>query len=157
MSAAIVSIETRGEEETHAVGRRLGAVLGAGTRIGLSGDLGTGKTCLVRGIAAGLGVPAEQVRSPSFTLMVEYQGGRLPVYHLDLFRLRPSAADCLALREVLYGPGVALIEWHERLAEPLEDHLAISLTFVGPTARRLVAEAHGLGYGPSLDALRNDG
>lgn len=149
-----VVVQTESEEETRAVGRRLGAALTAGTRVGLHGDLGAGKTCLVRGIAEGLGVSADHVRSPSYTLMVEYPGGRLPVYHLDLFRLEPSATDCLSLREFLYGRGVALVEWSERLGEPLEDYLDVTLTFVGPNARRLVAVGHGLGYGPMLDALR---
>jgi tRNA threonylcarbamoyladenosine biosynthesis protein TsaE len=145
------------EDETRAIGRQLGNLLNGGTRIGLRGDLGAGKTCLVRGIAEGLGVATDQVRSPSFTLMVEYLGGRLPVYHLDLFRLQPTALDCLSLREFLYGPGVALVEWCERLGEPLEDYLEVTLTFVGATARRLVAVDHGLRYGPVLDALRKIG
>lgn len=150
-----VELQTESEGETRALGRRIGAVLSAGTRIGLCGDLGAGKTCLVRGIAEGIGVSPDQVRSPSFTLMVEYTGGRLPVYHLDLFRLQPSPADCLSLREVLYGSGVALVEWSARLSEPLEDYTEITMTFVGPNARRLVAVGHGLGYGPILDALRH--
>lgn len=154
MAADRVELQSESEDETRAIGRRLGVALPAGSRIGLQGDLGAGKTCLVRGIAEGLGVPADQVRSPSFTLMLEYSGGRLPVYHLDLFRLQPSAVDSLSLREVLYGSGIALVEWCERLAEPLEDFLEVTLTFVGPNSRRLVAVGHGLGYGPMLDALR---
>jgi tRNA threonylcarbamoyladenosine biosynthesis protein TsaE len=157
MAADRVEVQSDSEEETRAIGRRLGVALQAGSRIGLQGDLGAGKTCLVRGIAEGLGVPADQVRSPSFTLMLEYSGGRVPVYHLDLFRLQPSVEDCLSLREVLYGRGVALVEWCERLAEPLEDFLEITLTFVGPTTRRLVAVGHGLGYVPMLDTLRTGG
>jgi tRNA threonylcarbamoyladenosine biosynthesis protein TsaE len=147
-------LQSENEEDTRNIGRHLGTVLSEGTRVGLRGDLGAGKTCLVRGIAEGLGVAADQVRSPSFTLMVEYHGGRLPVYHLDLFRLQPSRLDCLSLREFLYGRGVALVEWCEKLSEPLEDYLEVTLTFVGPTARRLVAVARGLGYGPVLSAMR---
>jgi tRNA threonylcarbamoyladenosine biosynthesis protein TsaE len=157
MATDRVELRSDSEDETRAIGRRLGAALPAGSRIGLQGDLGAGKTCLVRGIAEGLGVPPDQVRSPSFTLMLEYSGGRVPVYHLDLFRLQPSAIDSLSLRECLYGPGVALVEWCERLAEPLEDFLEVTLTFVGPNTRRLVAVGHGLGYGPMLDALRIGG
>lgn len=156
MTPDTVVVHSESEEETRDIGCRLGQALIAGARIGLRGDLGAGKTCLVRGIAEGLGVAPDQVRSPSFTLMVEYQGGRLPVYHLDLFRLQPSLLDCLSLREFLYGRGVALVEWCERLSEPLEDYLEVTLTFVGPNARRLVAVGYGLGYGPVLDALRKE-
>lgn len=156
MPSERVELQSESEEQTRAIGSRLGAVLSAGSRVGLRGDLGAGKTCLVRGIAEGLGIPPDRVRSPSFTLMLEYEGGRLPVYHLDLFRLQPNATDSLSLREYLYGGGVALVEWCERLAEPLEDYLEVTLTFVGPTTRRLVAVGHGLGYGPMLDALRKD-
>jgi len=149
-----VILRTESEEETHALGVRLGLVLLGGERIGLSGELGAGKTCLVRGIAEGLGVPGDPVRSPSFTLMAIYEGGRRPLYHLDLFRLLPGALDRLALREYLYGDGIAVIEWFERLGEPLEDFLEISMTFVGADSRRLVARGHGLRYAPLLDALR---
>lgn len=141
-----VVLETHGEDETRTVGRRLGSALHGGERIGLSGELGAGKTCLVRGLAEGLGIAPELVRSPSFTVIVSYETGRLPLHHIDLFRLAPGAVDSEALREVLYGTGVCAIEWFERLGEPLEDFLEIQLTFVGPQSRRLVAIAHGLGY-----------
>jgi len=143
-----------GEDETMAVGRALAGALLGGERIGLSGELGAGKTCLVRGLAGGLGVPPENVHSPSFTMLLPYDGGRLPLYHLDLFRIQPGPEDCLALREVLYGDGVAVVEWCEQLSEPLRDFLHLSLTFVGTNARRLVAVGHGVGYGEMLGVLR---
>lgn len=154
MSEAVV-LHTASEEETHAVGVLLAQHLRGGERIGLAGELGSGKTCLVRGIAAGLGIDPDQVRSPSFTLMALYEGGRLPLYHIDLFRLRPGHLDRLALREYLYGNGVAAIEWFERLGEPLEDFVEVSMTFVGANSRRLVATGHGLRYGRLLSALRS--
>jgi tRNA threonylcarbamoyladenosine biosynthesis protein TsaE len=129
-------------------------VLRGGERIGLSGELGAGKTCLVRGLAEGLGIPPEQVRSPSFPIVLPYAGGRLPLHHIDLFRLGNADPVDLGLREVLYGPGVAVIEWFDRLNEPLEDFLEISLTFVGATARRLVAVSHGVRYHAALEVLR---
>lgn len=149
-----VEIVTRGEAETRAVGVHLAAALRGGERIGLSGELGAGKTCLVRGLAVGLGIPAESVRSPSFTLVLPYAGGRLPLYHLDLFRLSPGGEDRAELREYLYGSGVCAVEWFERLGEPLLDFLAITLTFVGAETRRLVAAGHGVGYDAMLAALR---
>jgi tRNA threonylcarbamoyladenosine biosynthesis protein TsaE len=145
---------TEGEEGTRALARQLAQALRGGERIGLSGELGAGKTCFVRGLAEGLGIAPEQVRSPSFTLMAEYAGGRLPLHHLDLFRIRPTHADRLSLREQLYGRGVSAVEWYENLGEPLEDFLALSLTFVGANSRRLVAVGHGLGYSHMLNALR---
>ena len=148
-----VELLTASEEETRAVGRRLAAALRGGERIGLSGELGAGKTCLVRGIAEGLGVPTGQVRSPSFPILLPYEGGRLPLYHIDLFRLPAGDVDSLALREYIYGSGVCAIEWFENLDEPLRDFLEISLEFSGAQRRRLVATAHGLGYDAALQVL----
>jgi tRNA threonylcarbamoyladenosine biosynthesis protein TsaE len=150
-------LDSRGEEETRALGARLAAALGGGSRIGLSGELGAGKTCLVRGIAEGLGIRPEQVRSPSFTILAVYEGGRLPLYHVDLFRLGDSRGRAEELREYLYGDGLCAVEWFERLDEPLEDHLEITLTFVGAETRRLVAVGHGVRYDPAMRALREAG
>lgn len=144
---------TRSEEETHALGARLAATCHGGELIGLRGELGAGKTVFVRGLAIGLGIDPDRVRSPSFTLVNEYSGGRLPLYHIDLFRLAPNEFDRLALREYLYGRGVCAVEWFERLGEPLTEFLEVSLTFVGGTERQLVAAAHGVGYDPLLEAL----
>lgn len=145
---------TRSEEETRAVGKHLAASLRGGERIGLAGELGAGKTCFVRGLAEGLHVRPALVRSPTFTLLVSYEGGRLPLHHLDLFRFSPGRADMEDLREVLYGPGVCAVEWFDRLAEPLEDFLEIRFTFVGAEERRLVAVGHGVGYHQMMRSLR---
>lgn len=145
---------TTSEEATRALGRHLATCLRGGERIGLAGELGAGKTCLVRGIAEGLHIRPEVVRSPSFTLLVPYEGGRLPFYHIDLFRLAPGQADLEDLREILYGSGVCAIEWFDRLADPLEDFLELQLTFVGAEQRRLVAVGHGVGYHHMMRGLR---
>lgn len=149
-----VTLDTRSEAETRAIGRRLARVLRGGERIGLCGEIGAGKTCFVRGIAEGLGIPPGQVQSPSFPIIVPYFGGRLPLYHIDLFRLADADPAELGLRELLYGTGVAAVEWFDHLREPLEDFLQVSLTFVGPEARRLVALGHGVGYHHMLGSLR---
>ena len=125
-----VEIVTASEDETRAVGRRLAGVLRGGERIGLSGELGAGKTCFVRGLAEGLGIPPEDVRSPSFPILIPYESGRLPLYHIDLFRLPAGDIDSLALREYIFGSGVCAVEWPERLDEALGDHLEIRLEFV---------------------------
>lgn len=149
-----VELITTSEEETRAAGRRLAAALRGGERIGLSGELGTGKTCFVRGLAEGLGVPPEDVRSPSFPILIPYESGRLPLYHIDLFRLPAGDVDSLSLREYVFGTGVCAVEWPERLDEALGDHLEVRIEFV-PGGRRLLAVAHGSGYGAAITALRD--
>lgn len=148
-----VALTTAGEEETRAAGRRLARVLRGGERIGLCGELGAGKTCFVRGLAEGLGIPPEDVRSPSFPILIPYERGRLPLYHIDLFRLPAGDVDSLSLREYLYGSGVCAIEWPEHLGEPLGDHLEVRIAFAARGRRHLLAVAHGSGYGAAIDAL----
>ncbi len=145
-------IQSHSEEETHAIGLRLGRRVRRGDLIGLHGELGSGKTCLVRGLAEGLEIPPHKVRSPTFTLVNEYSGGRLPLYHIDLYRLSPSALDRMALRDYLYGDGICVVEWFERLGEDAS-HLDIAVTFVGPHERMLVAVADGVQYDALVHAL----
>lgn len=153
-ASAPLVVVSRSEEETRAFGARLAAVLDAGDLVGLCGDLGAGKTCLVRGLAEGLGIPPTRVRSPTFTLIAEYGGGRVPLYHLDLYRLEPTAVDQLALREYLDGDGICVVEWFEHLHDEAP-RFEVHLTFVGPTERRLVVSAHGARYSRCLDQLRS--
>jgi len=125
-----LTLETHREEQTVALGHRLGQLSQAGDLYLLSGELGAGKTCLVRGIAAGLGVSGHAF-SPSFVLMRQYPG-RLPLYHMDFYRLERLAeiAD-LGLDDYLYGDGVCAIEWAERASGLLpEEHLWFSLHYV---------------------------
>jgi tRNA threonylcarbamoyladenosine biosynthesis protein TsaE len=148
-----IELTTTSDAETRAIGRRLATALRGGERIGLAGELGAGKTTLVRGIAEGLGVPPEQVRSPSFPILLPYEGGRLPLYHIDLFRLPAGDVDSLALREYIYGFGVCAIEWYENLDEPLQDFLALSIEFAGGDRRRLAGTAHGAGHDAVLQVM----
>jgi tRNA threonylcarbamoyladenosine biosynthesis protein TsaE len=126
-------------EATRSLGVRLGKTLEAGSVLLLQGDLGSGKTTLVQGIGAGLEIP-EAVDSPTFTLINEYLGGRLPLYHLDLYRLDgPEIADLHLenywdAREV--EPGIVAIEWSDRLLELPESYLQVSLTDDPHTAGR---------------------
>jgi tRNA threonylcarbamoyladenosine biosynthesis protein TsaE len=108
----------------------------------------------VRGLAAGLGIAPDRVRSPSFPIVLPYEGGRLPLFHIDLFRLPAADIDSLALREYIYGFGVCAIEWYERLDEPICDFLEIALHFAGGDRRRLVVTPHGRGYQSALQVLR---
>jgi tRNA threonylcarbamoyladenosine biosynthesis protein TsaE len=105
--------------ETEALGERWGRAAQSGLVLALSGDLGAGKTQLVKGLARGLGVTA-RVHSPTFTLVNEYRGGRLPLFHLDLYRLEtPAQIRSAGVEEFLQPDGVAVIEWAERLGEEL--------------------------------------
>jgi tRNA threonylcarbamoyladenosine biosynthesis protein TsaE len=133
---------TRSDEETRAVGKALGRRLEAGGVVCLAGPLGAGKTTLAQGIARGLEV-AEVVNSPTFTLVQEY-AGRLPVYHLDVYRLSgPEEAADLALDEMLAAGGVVMIEWPERIAPLLPaDRLEVRLEPEGE-ARRLTLSSYG--------------
>jgi tRNA threonylcarbamoyladenosine biosynthesis protein TsaE len=111
------SITTRSETETAAVGRTLAERLTAGSVVLLFGDLGAGKTAFARGLAEGLGVSRDEVSSPTFTLVQEYRGGRLTLFHVDLYRLNdPREIDDLGLDEIA-DEGVLAIEWAEKLRE----------------------------------------
>jgi tRNA threonylcarbamoyladenosine biosynthesis protein TsaE len=111
------TIVTSSEAETAAVGRELASGLSAGSIVLLFGDLGAGKTALVRGLAEGLGVGPEEVSSPTFTIMQEYRGGRLPLYHVDLYRLDdPREVEELGLDE-LTADGVLALEWADKLVQ----------------------------------------
>jgi tRNA threonylcarbamoyladenosine biosynthesis protein TsaE len=133
---------TRSDEETRALGEALGRRLGPGDVVCLIGPLGAGKTTLAQGIARGLEVE-DVVNSPTFTLVQEY-AGRLPVYHLDVYRLSgPEEAADLALDELLAAGGIVMIEWPERIAPFLPpDRLEVHLEPHGD-ARRLTVVGHG--------------
>ncbi|HEU4751835.1 MAG TPA: tRNA (adenosine(37)-N6)-threonylcarbamoyltransferase complex ATPase subunit type 1 TsaE [Armatimonadota bacterium] len=130
-------LTTRSGEETRALGEALGGLLAAGDVVCLSGELGAGKTVLAQGIGAGLGV-TEPVSSPTFALAHEYRG-RLPVWHLDVYRVRSlDELIDLSWQELLSGGGVVVIEWPERIAGGLPpDRLEVSLAYGDDDAREI--------------------
>jgi tRNA threonylcarbamoyladenosine biosynthesis protein TsaE len=103
----------------------------------LSGNLGAGKTAFVRGMAEGLGIDPEDVSSPTFTLVHEYRGGRLTLYHADLYRLERAAAEDIGLQELGVADGVLAIEWPDRLAHELPHAIHVRLEITGETTRTL--------------------
>ena len=104
--------------ETEAIGRQVAKNIGVGSVLALKGDLGSGKTLFVKGVVNGLGSSAD-VTSPTFTILHEYRGGgRLPVYHFDLFRVEnPQALARLGLDDYFFGDGISVIEWADRFPE----------------------------------------
>ena len=103
--------------ETEAIGRRAAEEIHGGSVLALKGDLGSGKTLFVKGLVAGLG-SREDVTSPTFTILHEYRGGRLPVYHFDFFRVEHrESIQRLGIDDYLFGDGVSVIEWADRFPE----------------------------------------
>jgi len=141
---------------TQALGRYLGETARAGEVITLAGSLGAGKTTLTQAIGQGLEVPQScYITSPTFSLLHEYPG-RLPLYHLDLYRLsEETEIEDLGLLEYLYGIGLSVIEWPDRLGSLMpEDRLHIELSLLNETARLAKITAHGGGGREKIAALR---
>ncbi|HUJ09782.1 MAG TPA: tRNA (adenosine(37)-N6)-threonylcarbamoyltransferase complex ATPase subunit type 1 TsaE [Verrucomicrobiae bacterium] len=132
------SIETESVEETFAVGERLATQLQPGNVLGLSGELGAGKTSLVKGIARGLGI-SQEVTSPTFTLIHEHSGGRLPLFHIDLYRLETSGqALAIGIEDYLNPSGVTVIEWAEKVRKLLPEGTNwIRVVTLSETRRRI--------------------
>jgi tRNA threonylcarbamoyladenosine biosynthesis protein TsaE len=130
-------IVSSSEEDTLAAGERFAARLTAGATVLLFGDLGAGKTAFVRGLARGLGVPADEVTSPTFTLVQEYRG-RLTLHHVDLYRLEPAEVGDLGLDELTSGDAVVAIEWAERWHDVPTGAWEVRLSHEGDEQRRIV-------------------
>lgn len=148
------SVVTHSAAETEALGVRLAQFLSPGDFIALHGELGAGKTCFVRGVAAGLGVdPATYITSPTYTLMNVYQG-RHYLFHFDLYRIDFNDVAALGFDDYFYGNGVSLVEWSERLDEDLPaERLEISFFHVDDTSRRLELVPFGASWDRTLRLL----
>ncbi len=146
---------TEGPEQTMRLGRVLGAILPAGAVVALTGDLGAGKTVLAKGIAQGLGVKDErEITSPSFVLVHEYEG-RVPVYHVDLYRLQHAAeVEDLGWDELFSGRGVILLEWAEKAIRLLPaERIEVNIQWISPTERKIVFAGKGDGARKRVDLL----
>ncbi len=133
-------------EETHKLGNQLGKILTAGTILLLNGNLGAGKTTLVQGIGHGLGI-TDAVVSPTFTLINEYFEGRIPLYHLDLYRLEKEEVRSLYLEQYWQGRefplGIVAIEWPERLPFKPDCYLQIDLNHTEDQGRQVILQWYG--------------
>lgn len=141
----MISVSSHNSEETVLLGERLGRLLEPGCFIALTGELGSGKTQFVRGVASGLGIDSSvPITSPTFTLLNEYLG-RLRMFHFDLYRLGgvDDAAE-LGFDEYFHGDGICLVEWAERLGSELPaERLDIFFEYSSDTERRLDFIPHG--------------
>ena len=131
---------TNSPQETEALGAALAKRLPAGTVIAYRGDLGAGKTAFTRGLARGLGC-TEQVTSPTYTIVNEYLGGRLPLFHFDMYRLT-SSEDLwdIGWEDYLDRNGICAVEWSENVADAMEHPLNITLEKLGEDTRRITLE-----------------
>ncbi len=134
------TLYTESEQETERLGERLARGLKKGSVVALSGELGAGKTTLVRGMARGLAIEG-YVKSPSFTIVHIYSGGRLPLYHIDLYRIAPEELNTFELEEYVWSEGVCVIEWAEKIRHILpEDTIYINITHEGENRRKIEME-----------------
>lgn len=144
------------EQATHQLGFQLGQWLPAGSVILLHGDLGSGKTTLVQSLGQSLGI-TEPIVSPTFTLVCEYPEGRIPLYHLDLYRLQPSEVEALYLDAYWeaeeYPPGIVAIEWASRLNHYPPAYLQVHLTTL-LTGRQAQFSAVGAAHQQALQQLQ---
>ena len=134
---------TNSPTETEAIGAALGKIIEPGTVIAYRGDLGAGKTAFTRGLAKGLGC-TEIVTSPTYTIVNEYLGGRIPLFHFDMYRLR-SSDDLFDIgwEDYLDRGGVCAVEWSENVDDAMEDALCITIEKLGEDARRITIEGGG--------------
>ena len=131
---------TNSPAETEAIGTALGKIINKGTVIAYRGDLGAGKTAFTRGLALGLGC-TEIVTSPTYTIVNEYLGGRLPLFHFDMYRLR-SSDDLFDIGwdDYLDRGGVCAVEWSENVDDAMEDAIYITIEKLGEDSRRITLE-----------------
>jgi tRNA threonylcarbamoyladenosine biosynthesis protein TsaE len=151
----IFVIESNSARETKAWGRRLGSMLEGGELLGFTGELGAGKTCFIKGLARGLSLREEDILSPTFTMIQEHRG-RLPLYHIDLYRLEEVGLDDMGLREYLFSSGIAAVEWFERLREGADmEFLSVRIEYADTNTRRLEFRATGSRHASIVAKLKS--
>lgn len=142
---------------TERLGERIAKLAHPGDVVALWGELGAGKTVLARGIAQGLGLEPSDVTSPTYVILHEHAGGRLPLFHLDLYRLRAGDLGSTGWEECLEGGGLTVIEWPDRAGDDLPgDRLDVRLEHIADTKRRVVIDATGPVSRARLEELAAD-
>jgi tRNA threonylcarbamoyladenosine biosynthesis protein TsaE len=129
--------QSNSEADTRAIAGALATTLTPGAVVLLSGDLGAGKTAFVRGLAEGLALDPDEVTSPTFTLVHEYRGGRLPLIHVDLYRLDRAELDEIGLDQDLAALGITAIEWAERLVRSYAGAIRVHISDRGGDRREI--------------------
>ena len=143
LEESILEEMVESEKATEQLGCKLASLLSPGDMIALHGELGAGKTCLVHGLAKGLGIEEGLVASPSFSLINEYPGP-IPLFHIDCYRLHlDEEIQELGLEEYFDGPGITIIEWAERIRDLPEVRLDISFTILDEFRRKIEVKAYG--------------
>lgn len=151
------SYEAAGLEQTASLASALASSFQPGTVVTLDGDLGAGKTAFAQAVAKALGVRGI-VNSPTFTIIKEYEGEKLPFYHMDVYRLSLEEADDLGLDDYLYGSGVTLIEWSSLIEELLPaDRLSVTIENCGEQTRLFRLSPHGNSYEQWCEQLKENG
>lgn len=149
-----MKVYTKNEEETKDLAKRIARLLKPNMTLLLEGQLGAGKTTFTKGVAEELGIK-RIIKSPTYTLIKEYTDGKLPLYHMDLYRMEDMEEEDLGLEEYFYGEGVTLVEWGSFMAEDLpKEHLKVSIEVNSETGEReLTLEAQGKEYQAILERL----
>jgi len=152
---AQLELITRGEAQTEAIGRAIEKMAAAGDLIGLVGQLGAGKTRMIKGIAAGLGLNSRQITSPTFVLIKEYEG-RLRLFHVDAYRLSGGKElESMGFEEIAGQGGLTVVEWADHVADCLPaDRLTVTLEIIGPQKRQIRISSEGTVSESLLERIR---
>ena len=156
MEFNLLVLHTKSTSETIRIGKQIGSQLRPGDVVALVGELGTGKTHFIKGLASGTGVKKSRyITSPSFTLIHEYQG-KIPFYHIDLFRLKTEKeAEGLGLEEYFQGGGITAVEWADKIPTLLpEEMLCVHIRYTGENARSIEIIGKGKRYEDLVNELR---
>ena len=150
----MVQVNLPNRQATIELGQRLAPFLQAGDVLVLNGDLGAGKTTFTKGLATGLGIN-QMIKSPTFTIIREYQSGRLPLYHMDIYRLEDGGAEDLGLEEYFDGDGVSVVEWAQFAEDELPDEfLAITFKRTDDESKRILTfDPRGQHFQQMVDQL----